>query len=75
VSLWSDRRLQGDEIEASDVADGSSLDGRLSKLIARNLSSELMMPVRLTFAGGGRDHERALDSGQTKDRGMQVASH
>jgi hypothetical protein len=28
VSLWSDRRLQGDEFEGEDVGSGSSLAGQ-----------------------------------------------
>jgi hypothetical protein len=47
---------------------GSSLDSRLSKLNARNFSSELMLPTRLNFAGNGHGHDGSLDSGKANVR-------
>ena len=37
VLLWPDRRLQGDEIEALDVADGSRAGSRRSSFVAPKL--------------------------------------
>jgi hypothetical protein len=41
VSLWSDRRLQGDEFEAVDVADGSFAALRQQELGAEKLPAKV----------------------------------
>ena len=45
VSPWSDRPPQGGEFNSADVGSGSRLDGRLSELVARNLSCVPMVLV------------------------------